>query len=94
VCIIIEKPEIIRSYPLPFPIYDQRKRFLAIHSGQAEGLLLLTLIDCTVLLGKDPKMRHADLQQGPGILKNATIPGFYPDNTHQLVWQDNGYLRQ
>jgi hypothetical protein len=39
-------------------------------------------------------MRQADLQQGPGILKNATIPGFYHDNTHQLVWQDHGYLRQ
>jgi hypothetical protein len=40
-------------------------------------------------------MRHADLQQGPGIfLKNATMPGFYHGNPHQLVWQDHGYLRQ
>jgi hypothetical protein len=39
-------------------------------------------------------MRHADLQQGQGILKNPTIPGFYHGNTHQLVWQDHGYLRQ
>jgi hypothetical protein len=28
------------------------------------------------------------------LKKNATMPGFYHGNPHQLVWQDHGYLRQ